>query len=190
MTVRSLKFAGWLAMASAFLTLPLVYFSYLLESRTDVVAGFLQASIQISGTCLFVAIVLYLRRLLNRVFKFHDADRIINLLVLSSIVIGVLSMGTLFVSPLKESLESAVIVMLIVQGMVQVQFGYKLLRLPYDLGGMLKPFCYANMATGIMLASVLLIPLGIVISAISDLMLGTIFFNISRLAMEDDSERA
>jgi hypothetical protein len=46
----------------------------------------------------------------------------------------------------------------------------KLLKLPDDLGGMLKPFCYANMATGIFLASIVLIPLGILTSAISDLM--------------------
>lgn len=177
-------------MVSAFLTVPIVYLSYVIESRTDAVATVIQAVIQITATMLFVAIVLYLKKLLNTVFTFHDTDRNINLLLLASIVMGVLSMGALYFEPLKESLGSAVIVMLIAQGIVQVQFGYKLLKLPYDLGGMLKPFCYANMATGVLLASVVLIPLGILISAISDLMLGTIFFNISRLATEDDSKRA
>ena len=36
---------------------------------------------------------------------------------------------------------------------------------------MLRPFCYANIATGILLASIVLIPFGILTSAISDLML-------------------
>jgi len=173
-------------MASAFLTLPLVYLSYILENRTDILATVLQAVIQISGTVLFIAIVLFLKRLLNSRFKFHDTDRNIDLLIIASVVTGVLSLGPLYFTPLKESLGAVVIVILIVQGIVQVYFGYKLLKLPYDLGGMLKPFCYANMATGIMLVSVVLIPLAIVISAVSDLMLGTIFFNLSRLAEKDD----
>jgi hypothetical protein len=67
-------------------------------------------------------------------------------------------------------------------GIVQAQFGFRLRRLPDNLGGLLKPFCYANMATGILLASVILMPLSIIISALSDLMLGTIFFNMSRMA--------
>jgi len=67
---------------------------------------------------------------------------------------------------------------------VQLQFGYKLLKLPDDLGGMLKPFCYANMATGIFLSSIVLLPLGILASAISDLMLGTIFLSVSKSARD------
>lgn len=175
-------------MASAFLTLPLIYLSYLIESRTDAVATLVAAAIQLSGTMLFVAIVCYLKKLLNAVFRFHDTDRNLNLLVIAAIVIGVLSLGALYSEPLKQSLGSAVIVVLIAQGIVQAHFGYRLLKLPYDLGGMLKPFCYANMATGVLLASVVLIPAGILVSAISDLMLGTIFFNIARLATVADSE--
>lgn len=177
-------------MASAFLTLPVVYLTFSLEGRADAVATVIQAVIQIAGTMLFVAIVLYLKKLLNSVFNFYDTDRNINLLLITSIIIGGLSIVALYFEPLREPFGSAVVVMLVAQGMVQVQFGYKLRKLPYDLGGMLKPFCYANMATGIFLASVVLIPLGILSSAISDLMLGTIFFSISRLATVDDSERA
>lgn len=177
-------------MASAFLTLPLVYISYTMESRTDVLSKVIQTGIQLSGTILSVAVVLYLKKLLNSVFAFHDTDRNINLILISSFVIGVLSMVGLYCTSLKESLGSVAIVVLIAQGMVQVQFGYRLLNLADDLGGMHKPFCYVNMATGILLASVVLIPLGVLVSAFSDLMLGTIFFNMSRSATVDDSERA
>lgn len=175
-----MKIAGWLAMASAFLTLPLAYLSLNLEGMADIYANEIQSYIQIAGTLLFVAILMCLKKLLNSLFAFHKTDRALQLLVLASMVMGVLSIGAFSFPTLKPSLDSAVLVLLVAMGIVQVQFGYKLLKLTNDLGGMLKPFCYANIATGILLASVLLMPVSIFVSAVSDLMLGTIFFNLSR----------
>lgn len=179
MISRNLKIAGWIAMASAFLTIPLEYLSFSLEDRTDSEAMILQTIIQIFGTILFLVIMLYIKRFLNSIFNFRTTDRNIDLMIITGIVAGVLSVAGLYLTPLKESIGYAGIGILIVQGIVQAQFGYKLLKLPYDLGGMLKPFCYANIATGILLATIVLIPFGIVVSALSDLMLGTIFFKIS-----------
>jgi hypothetical protein len=176
---RNLKIAGWIAMASAFLTIPLEYLSSRLEVRTDSEATILQTIIQIFGTILFLAIMMYVKQFLNNLFNFRNTDRNIDLMIITGIVAGVLSVAVLYVTPLKESIGYAGIGIVMVQGVVQAQFGYKLLKLPYDLGGMLKPFCYANIATGILLATIVLIPFGIVVSALSDLMLGTIFFKIS-----------
>jgi len=185
MTSRGMKIAGWLAMASAFFTLPLVYLSFRLEGMNDSYADIMQILIQTFGTLLFVAIVLCLKRLLNAAFDFHATDRNIDLMVMASIVSGVLSIGVFSFPAFKESLQSAVIVILVALGIVQIQFGYRLLKLADNLGGLLKPFCYANMATGIFLASVVLMPLSIIVSALSDLMLGTIFFNMATLAGND-----
>lgn len=179
MISRNLKIAGWIAMASAFLTIPLEYLSSRLEVRTDSEATILQTIIQIFGTILFLAIMMYVKQFLNNLFNFRNTDKNIDLMIITGIVAGVLSVAVLYVTPLKESIGYAGIGIVMVQGVVQAQFGYKLLKLPYDLGGMLKPFCYANIATGILLATIVLIPFGIVVSALSDLMLGTIFFKIS-----------
>jgi len=168
-------------MVSAFLTLPLAYLSFRLESRVDLYADEIQTFIQASGTLLFIAIILSLKRFLNTLFTFHDTDKNIGLMVLGSMVTGVLAISLYSFPTLKESLGSALIVILVLLGIVQAQFGYKLRKLPNDLGGMLKPFCYANIATGILLASIVLIPLSIPVSALSDLMLATIFFNRSKL---------
>ena len=180
MSSKTMIFAGWLAMISAFVSIPLVYLSYRLEGRSDATAVSIQAVMQFAGTLLFVALLLYFRKLLHERFMFHDTDRSIGLLIKAGVAAGVLTLLSLYVTPLKETSALAVVVILVAQGIVQVQFGYKLLRLPHDLDGMLKPFCYANMATGIMIASVVLIPVGVLASAIADLMLGTIFFNIAR----------
>ena len=178
-TAKNLKIAGSLAMSSAFLTLPLAYLSYRLEGSGQLYANEMQTFIQVSGTFLFVAIALYLKRFLNSLFTFHATDKNIGLMVMGSIVTGILAISLYSFPAFKESLGYALIVVLVLLGIVQIEFGYKLLRLPNDLGGMLKPFCYANLATGILLATVVLVPLSIPVSALSDLMLGTIFFNMS-----------
>ena len=173
-------------MASAFLTLPLAYLSYSLEGRADPYASEIQTFLQAFGTLIFITIILYLKRFLNFFLKFHDADKSIDFMVMTGMATGVVTIGIFSFPALKESLVSAVIVILVLQGIVQARFGYKLLKLPNDLGGILKPFCYANMATGILLATVILIPLSMVVSAISDLMLGTIFFSMSKLMKEHE----
>lgn len=167
-------------MASAFLTLPLAFFSFMLEGRADVYANEIQTFIQASGTLIFIAVILCFKRFLNTFFSFHDIDKNIGLMVVGGMVTGVLAISQYSFPALKESLGYALITVLVLLGIVQAQFGYKLFRLPNDLGGMLKPFCYANLVIGILLATVVLIPLSIPASALSDLMLGTIFFNMAK----------
>jgi hypothetical protein len=189
LTCKAMTIAGWLAMISAFFTLPLMFLSYRLEGRIDATASIIQTIMQLVGTLLFVALLLYFRKLLHAQFIFHDTDRSIGLMIKAGVIAGILTVLSLYFSAMKETTALAVIVILVAQGIVQVQFGYKLLKLPDDLGGMLKPFCCANMATGIMIASVVLIPVGVLVSAIADLMLGTIFFNIARRIKEPDPDR-
>lgn len=184
MNSKALKLAGFLAMVSAFLSLPLAYLSFWLDGRIDPLANGIQTFIQVVGTLLFLAIILNLKRFLNSFYKFYDTDKQIALMVVASMAAGAVVIGMFTFPALKESLGTVVLALLVVQGIVQAQFGYKLLKLPDDLGGMLKPFCYANLATGIFLASVILIPFAIVASAIADLMLGTIFLNMAKCRQE------
>ncbi len=174
-------------MLSAFLTLPLVYVSYKLDNKVDLIATIIQTVITLSGTVLFTLIVLYLKKFVNSFFKFHSTDRNFDLLIVANIVVAALTLVAIYFSQLKGSIEYAVLTVVAAQGIVQIQFGYKLIKLPNDLGGMLKPFCYANIATGVLMASIVLIPLGILASAVSDLMLGTIFLNMGKLVRNFES---
>ena len=180
-TPKSMKIAGVLAMTSACVTLPLAYLSYQMEGAAKGETAIIQAAIQISGTFLFVAIVLFLKKFINDIYNFTAVNRNLDMMIIADIVTGVLTVIALCVPSVKDSAGYAALTLLVMLGIVQVQFGYKLLKLPDDLGGLLKPFCFANMATGILLASILLIPLGILVSAVSDLMLGTIFLNTCKL---------
>jgi hypothetical protein len=186
LTYRAMIAAGWIAMISAFASIPVAYLSYRLEGRIDLTATVIQATIQIVGILIFLTITLYLKKLLNAHFKFHDTDKSIGWMIKANVVAGILLVIALTSTQLKDTLSMAALLIMVAQGVVQIQFGYKLLKLQNNLGGMLKPFCYANMATGICLASVILILVGVLISAISDLMLGTIFFYVAKQVREPD----
>lgn len=190
MTSKDLKIAGSFAMASAFLTLPMTLYAFMLEGRSDLYANEILTFMQTAGTLIFVTIILYLKRLLNVFCHYHDTDQSIGLMVMASIVTGILTIGMFSFPTLKEGLGTAVIAALVVQGVVQIRFALTLRKLPVNLGGLLVPFCYANLATGILLASVILIPLSIPVSALSDLMLGTIFFNAAKRLSERENKQS
>jgi hypothetical protein len=171
-------------MTSAFASLPAVYLSWKLEGRVDATATMIQTVILLIGMLLFVSITLYLKKLLHARFGFNATDRNIDVMIKLNVVAGILATGSLYFTTARETIGIAVVILMVAQGFVQAGFGYKLLKLPDDLGGMLKPFCYANIATGIMVASIVLLLVGVVISAIADLLLGTIFFHLARLTGE------
>jgi hypothetical protein len=149
----------------------------------------MQGGMQVVGTVLFVAITLMLKRFLNRLFAFNIADQSIDLMVITSIVAGLVILGGICYPKIKEAAEMVALIMMVIQGVLQSQLGYKLLQLPNNLGGMLKPFCYLNMATGVCLASLVLMLVGVVLSALSDLMLATIYFTIAKELKEVELSR-
>ena len=181
LTYRALTIAGWLTMISAFASVPMAYLAFKLEGQIDPTTTLILATMQTAGTLLFVAITVLLKRFLNRIFSFHDTDKSIELMIMANVVAGVFVVGGMYIPQIKEPVNTAALVLMVFQGIVQMQFGVKLLKLQHGLGGLLKPFCYLNMATGVCIASIVLIIVGVVASAVSDLMLATIFFNVSNL---------
>lgn len=180
MTYRTLLIAGWLAMCSAFLSIPLAYVTLRLEGRADTLTMALQSGLQLFGALLFIAITLYLKKMLNGLFAFRDADRTITMMIMANATASVLVLAGMYLEQFKENLSIAALVIVVMQGIMQIRFGFQLKKLPNNLSGLLKPYCYFNMLTGICVASVVLIVAGVAVSAVADLMLGTIFFNLAR----------
>lgn len=178
----TLILAGWLAMASAFGSIPLSWLAYRLES--DPAAAGILAAIQVSGALLFVAISLLLRRLLSVRFRFCAANRSIDLMIAANLAAVALVVALPWLPGGRDGLENASLVLLVVQGVAQARLGVRLLGLPDDLDGMLRPFCYLNMVTGACIASLILVVVGLVVSAVTDLMLGTMFFYLAKPTRE------
>jgi hypothetical protein len=174
--VRRLRVAGFLALASAFLTLPWFIFTFYFAGRGDFAILIVEACMISGGLALLVYLLITFRQLLNGRFAFHHADKTISLLIQASICQAVASLVGLGIPELAAAVRAYGLVMAVIVGILHMMFGIWLLQLPDSLGGMARPFCYLNIITGFSLASILLLPLGLVTGCISNIMLGTIFF--------------
>jgi hypothetical protein len=64
----------------------------------------------------------------------------------------------------------------IIFGILSIMFATRLLRLSANLYGLLKAFCYTQIVCGICFITVFLLPVGIIVGAVADVILGVIFF--------------
>ena len=163
-------------MTSAVLTIPWFVLTFVLAGQGGVWPKVTQGVLLTAGTTLLVYLLVTFKRLLHENFTFHAVDTVIALLVKVNIVSAAVSLLALAVQPLESALGVVGIVLAVAGGIAQIMFGVKLLRLPGNLGGLHKPYGYLNIVTGFCLATVVLLPLGMVTSAVADVMLGTIFF--------------
>lgn len=111
-------------------------------------------------------------------------------MIMANVIAGIFVIGGMYIFQIKEIVSVAALVLMVFQGIVQLQFGYKLLQLQNELGGLHKPYCYLNMATGVCVASLVLILVGVVVSAISDLMLATILLNVAKQLKDAELNQA
>ncbi len=175
-TKEKLNLAGWICITNALFTVPAVAMSFYLESMEGTDSRLVQAVLILVSLGLFVYILFSLKQLLNGRFRFHDVD-----LYISYLLWGNLSLSLfLFLALANKEFESAVSILSVLAyiffGILSVLFAKKLLRLPYSLYGLLKPYCYITLVSGACFITVILIPVGIVTGAVTDFILGIIFF--------------
>jgi len=185
MTAQRLTLACWLSITYAVLTIPylligvfLVKFRFfLVKSGGGLKQVYLLLMLVTLVLCIFV--LSSLKKLLNTRFSFRDTDIFIDILILLNIASTVISVfSTLF--PALKSEEAVVsgvlfLAMGITYGIVYVVFAIKLLRLQETMYGMLKPFAYTTMVEGICYASIVLVPIALIASIVSCVILGNIF---------------
>jgi hypothetical protein len=188
MEQRRYTVPGWTAIAAAALTLPMLVLGLILDIAARKSPGI--ASVVLLPY-LFVASAqaicgLYalgrLKTFLNERHAFHDVDSIIIVIIIAGcamtlaaltarvalVAVGLDKAGEIYFTAL---LVTAGITMAIL-GLI---FAVKLLRLESDLGGLLKPFIYTNIAASVCFATLLLAPLGLLLDAASNVLLGMIF---------------
>jgi hypothetical protein len=62
-------------------------------------------------------------------------------MIMANVVAGVFVIGGMYIPQIKETVSTAALVLMVFQGIVQMQFGFKLLKLQDGLGG---PLITAN----------------------------------------------
>ena len=170
-----LKLAGYLAISSALLTLPWFLFTYSFAGKNILAAKVTEACLLVGGVVLYVYLMVTFQQLLNRRYAFRHADKVISLLIQAAVCQCAASLVGLVVPELEGAVRMYGYVIVIILGVLHMMFGIWLLQLSASLGGMHRPYCYLNIVTGFSLASILLVPLGMVTGCIGDVMLGTIF---------------
>lgn len=175
-TRQQLNLAGWLSIANALFAIPSIAMSWFLDTMEGPGAVLSQAILTIVSLGLFLYIITSLRKLLNVRFKFHGVDVYISLLIWGNVALSALSLLSLGSRRLEWALHILSIGAFIVFGILAIMFATRLLRLPGNLYGLLKPFCYITLGSAICFITVLLLPLGIIGGAVSDVILGVIFF--------------
>jgi hypothetical protein len=176
MTKEKLNLAGWLSITNALFAIPSIAMSWFLDSMDGIGPVISQAILTIVSLGLFLYIISYLRKLLNIRFKFHDVDIYISLLIWGNIALAALNLLSLGSKGLGWMMNFLSIVAFIFFGILSILFGRRLLRLPGNLYGLLKPYCYITIGSGICFITVFLALLGIIAGAVTDVILGVIFF--------------
>jgi hypothetical protein len=185
-TIKKLDFAGWCSITNALIAIPSLAMSWFLDTAKGIGPRLSQAILTVVGLGLFLYVVYSFRKLLNSRFKFHDVDTYISLMIWGNIALAVLSLFSLGTGKLESFMGTLTVAALIVFGILSIMFGTRLLRLSGNLYGLLKPFCYVTIGSGICLVTIFLLPVAITAGAIADVILGVIFFRAAEQTPEDE----
>jgi ABC-type antimicrobial peptide transport system permease subunit len=123
-----------------------------------------------------------LKTFLNERFQFHETDQliiaiIIGTAVLSGVALGARAFFAFGMAPRSMAVMSVVIILMIALplAVLSIVFAVKLLRLPSTLNGLLKPYCYITIAAATCFVTLILAPIGLLLDAASNVLLGLIF---------------
>jgi hypothetical protein len=175
-TKGELTLAGWLSITNAIFAIPSIAMSWFLDTVGGAGARLSQAILTLVSLGLFLYIIIFLRKLLNYRFQFHHADIYISLLIWGNVILAAFSLLALGSQGLEWFMNILSIVSFIIFGILSIIFATRLLRFPGNLYGLLKPFCYTTIASGICFITIFLAPVGVIVGAVSDVILGIIFF--------------
>jgi hypothetical protein len=175
-TKEQLTLAGWLSITNAIFAIPSIAMSWLLDTIGGAGAKLSQAILTLASLGLFLYVIISLRKLLNYRFQFHEVDLYISLLIWGNVILAAFSLLALGSLGFEWFMTILSIVSFLIFGILSIMFATRLLRLPVNLYGLLKAFCYTTIASGICFITVFLAPVGIIVGAVADVILGIIFF--------------
>jgi len=178
--------AGWMAIAGAILTLPLMGMGIILDiisKKTAIHPLFpiLYVGLGIAQAGLVIYAFYRFKNYLNERHQFHRTDALIMVIIAGAIVITTIGLtGKVFSSlgaptPVLLGFIAGLVVIGVPLGILSVIFGITLLDLQDNLGGYLKPYAFLNIIAGVCFATFILAPLGLLIDAVANVILGMIF---------------
>ena len=190
--------AGWLAIGAAVLALPMMFLSFMVDVLTrkgaEMVPVFLMllAGVAVTQAAMEVYAFARLRHLLNERFGFHAVDALIIAIIVMTIAmvsVSITARAAYALGLLSENLVpvalGAIVILALPFAVLGIVFAVKLLSLQDDLHGLLKPYAYTGIAASICFATIVLAPVGLVVAAVSNAILGGIFLRADRTPQVD-----
>lgn len=180
MNSKKYKTAGWLSIANAVLTVPTIALGFLFVyvARSSLVVNVLQILLSILFCALGVYILYVFKDLLNTRYQFHSADNLILALIWINIIFMITGLPKYIIPEggiVKLTLDIIGVILFYLMGIVTVIFGTRLLKLKDDLFGLLKPFAYMQIVSGVCIMSILLLPFGLLAAVTAYIIQGIIF---------------
>ena len=178
--------AGWMAIAGAIMTLPLMGVGLVLDIVSKRLHGLhplfpiLYVGLGIAQAALIIYAFYRFKVYLNERHQFHRTDLLIMVIIGGAIVVTTIGLTGKFVSslgaptPVLLAFIAGLVVVGVPLGILSVIFGIKLLELQDDLNGLLKPYAFLTIVAGVCFATFILSPLGMLIDAVANVMLGMI----------------
>jgi hypothetical protein len=180
----SYTLAGWLAIASAIMIVPQVILAILIEFLVgrNPFWTMTVAVMNVVGLVIGIYVLYMFRQLLNERFSFHGVDTIVTILILANVASSLI--GLIGLMPRLHLAAGVTMAVLFVPfGILSIVFGVKLLNLKDSVFGLLKPYAYVTIASGVCAATVLLSPFGLLLGVTALVIQGIIFLKAS-----DDTE--
>jgi len=174
------KTAGWLSIANAVVIIPTIALGIFLDyiARSYPMVNILQILLSILFCALGVYILYVFKDLLNARYQFHLIDNLIMALIWINIIFTILGFFKYLVPEIgvaRLTLGIIVIALFYIMGIINIVFGVRLLKLQDDLFGLLKPFAYTNIISGVCIVAILLMPFGLLAAVTAYIIQGIIF---------------
>lgn len=163
----------------AALTIPTLILT-LISADGDSALVMIRSLITIVLTILGIYTIFMFKKFLNVRASFYELNILIDLIIRVSIfgaVIGVLSN---FSANENKLLITINVLLLIFSGILSIIYGIKLKNCPDDMYGHLKLLANMYIATGVLMASIILVPISFITSIISSILMAQIFFKATK----------
>jgi hypothetical protein len=187
MTQDRLRLAGWLSILNAVLTIPSAVMGFIMGFK-NIAPNFVVIVLSVLSILIFIYILLTFKELLNSYFNFYNVDTIIAMFIWANVFVTGANIVPLFLPEYKVKIGIFTLMFMLLNGILHIMLGAKLLKLKDDLFGLLKPFSYLTIATGILCMTIVLLPLGMITDVISSILLAIIFFRATKCTNKSSEE--
>jgi hypothetical protein len=171
-----MKKSIFICFLDAILCIPLTAMSSQFELMQDKTMNvkLLETGLSAFALVLTVYVLYVLKQYLKKRLHFMDINNLILLSISIQVIVAIMGWFSTFFPENDVFINFLVLAAMIVTGIMYTIAGVKLLKLPKNPYGILKPFCYLYIVMGLGMASVFLFPIALLASMMGDLLLGVI----------------